>query len=361
MRERLSSVFARRDNPYAGVDLANASRFGGALWFLGAAMTALLLPFVHPTQSSAGSAGWAIAGATIVGAVAAGLRMRRVGGDANVDELLLYSFSAIGCIALLVWVSGGLDSAYAQMYVLSMVYTCALHPPRRVLAYLIALVALVLLPLLYEEHVTRRALVELATELFVWLALAFVVIFLMSYVRAQRLGLRREGEQARRQARLDQLTGLLNRRAFDEDLKQSIERARAAGEPLSVLVGDLDDFKDFNDRFGHLEGDRVLQAVAGSLKAALRRPDIAYRWGGDEFAVILPQADLGGAEHVAARVESAVARASGPDGAALGISTGVAELSADDPSGPEALVERADQALMRAKGSGTFEIPQTHG
>jgi diguanylate cyclase (GGDEF)-like protein len=357
VRDRLAAVFARREDPYAGVDLANASRFGGALWFVGASMTAVLLPFVHPTQSSIGDAGWVVTAVILVGAVVAGWRMRMAGANVNVDELLFWSFSALACVALLVWLSGGLGSPYAQMYVLSILYTCAVHPPRRTLAYLSALTVLVLLPLVYDD-VGRRQAVELVTELFVWLALGMAVGVLMTYVRAQRLGLRREGEQARRQARLDPLTGLLNRRAFDEDLARAVDRARANAEPLSALVGDLDDFKDFNDRFGHLEGDRVLRAVASALRTALRRPDIAYRWGGDEFAVILPQADANGGRLVAERIEAAVARTSGPDGQALGLSTGVAEL---DDDGPEALLAAADRTLMRAKGLRAVEIRQTRG
>jgi diguanylate cyclase (GGDEF)-like protein len=133
------------------------------------------------------------------------------------------------------------------------------------------------------------------------------------------------------------------------------------GDPLSVLVGDIDDFKDFNDRYGHLEGDRVLQGVAESLRAALRRPDVAYRWGGDEFAVILPEADQGGAEQVAQRVRAAVARTTGPDGAPLGLATGVAEFDPDGGQTAEELLEAADQALMRTKGSGVFEVPRPQG
>jgi diguanylate cyclase (GGDEF)-like protein len=230
-----------------------------------------------------------------------------------------------------------------------------------VLVFLACFVAVVLLPLAYDDDVTRRVATEHTIELLVWLSLSLAVLLLMHNVRMQRLGLRREGEQARRQARLDPLTDLLNRRAFDEDLAHAIEAARASGDPLSVLVGDIDDFKDFNDRYGHLEGDRVLQVVAAALRVALRRPDVAYRWGGDEFAVILPQADRRGAGLVAGRVEVAVARCSGPDGDALGMSTGVAEYDRTQHGGVAALLEVADQRLMRAKGSGAFKVPQTRG
>jgi diguanylate cyclase (GGDEF)-like protein len=213
-----------------------------------------------------------------------------------------------------------------------------------------------MLPLLYD-HWSTDGTVAFVTGLAVWTVLAVLGAYLMSVVRAQRLGLRREGEAAREQARLDKLTSLLNRRAFDEDLGRAVDRARQMNEPLSVLVGDLNDFKEFNDRFGHLEGDRVLKAVAASIKSALRRPDVAYRWGGDEFAVILPQADYHGAAMVAERVKAAVQRNGGPDGDELRMSTGVAELESDDSI--EEFLDRADQELFRAKGSREVQLPQT--
>jgi diguanylate cyclase (GGDEF)-like protein len=360
VRERLRNVFAKQRDPYAGVDLANASRFGGVLWFLGAIFTAALLPF-EPPDDPIGDAGWALAGVVVIGALAAGVRMRSAGSALNVNELLLFSYLAIVGIAVLVWLDGGVGSPYGQLFVLGTLYTNATHPPRRLLGYLAVFAALVALPLVYDSGYGRHAGINLVTELFVWLMLSVAVMVLMHNVRMQRLGLRREGEQARQQARVDPLTGLLNRRAFDDDLRLAIERARATGEPLSVLVGDLDDFKDFNDRFGHLEGDAVLKAVARSLRAAVRRPDVAYRWGGDEFAVVLPQADRRGAEMVAERVQEAVRGNSGPDGEALGIATGVAEFDPDDHQSAATLLTVADQALMHAKGSGSFEVPGAPG
>jgi diguanylate cyclase (GGDEF)-like protein len=359
VRERLAAAFAKRDDPYAGTDLANASRFGGGLWFLGALFTAVLLPLDHPDKAT--DAGWAIAVALILGSIVLGWRMRGMGSNLNVNELLLYSYAAIACIAVLCWVSGGVGSPYGQLFLLSAIYTSAVHPPRRVLAYLAVLLVLVLLPLVYDDSSTSSDRVEMVAQLFVWLALALSAAVLMAAVRAQRIGLRLEGETARRQARLDPLTGLQNRRAFDEDLAQAISSARGTGRPLSVLIGDLDDFKDFNDRFGHLEGDRVLELAAQALKSALRRPDIAYRWGGDEFAAILAQADMSTAQLVAARVESAVAKHSGPDGQRLGITTGVAQFDTDAGGGADELVAAADQALMLGKGSGVFDAPQPRG
>jgi len=360
VRDRLATVFAKRDDPYAGADLGLASRFGGALYFLGALFTAVLLAFVAPDSSSIGDAGWIVAAGVVVGCIVIGVRMRHMGAEANVDELLLWSYCAISAVALLVWVSGGVGSPYTQLFLLSLIWTTAVHPARRSVVYLVALTALILLPLVYDDDAGRTDRAALVTELVLWLTLGSVVIVLMSNVRAQRVGLRREGETARRQARLDPLTGLLNRRAFDDDLAGAIERSRVSGDPLSVLVGDIDDFKDFNDRFGHLEGDGVLRAIAQALAGAVRRPDVAYRWGGDEFAVILPQADLAGAELVAQRIESAVAELSGPDGEPLRITTGAAEFDREDGRAAS-LVDAADRALLLAKGSSAFDTPHAQG
>jgi diguanylate cyclase (GGDEF)-like protein len=355
----LRELLANGEDHYAGVDLGNASRFGGAVWIAGAALAALLLPF-DPPDDALGDAGWVVAGAVIAAAVAAGLSMRRMGTSADVDKMLAFSYGALAAVAAMVWLSGGKDSPYGQLFLLGVFYTSAVHPARRVLPYLGVLLVVALLPLAYS-HWSMRETVTLVTELLVWLVVAVVVMVMMAVVRTQRLGLRQEGERARRQARVDPLTGLLNRRAFDEALANATDRSRLTGDPLSVLVGDIDDFKDFNDRYGHLEGDRVLQGVAESLRAALRRPDVAYRWGGDEFAVILPEADEGGAEQVAQRVRAAVARTAGPDGVPLGLATGVAEFDPDGGQAADELLAAADQALMRTKGSGVFEVPRPQG
>lgn len=351
--QRLRELFAKRDDPYAGVDLANASRIGGAIWLIGAAATAVLLPLAPP-DAAIGSAGWAFAGVVVAAAVAGGLRLRALGSAVRVNELLAHSYGAVVLLGVAVWLSGGVDSPYSQLLLLSLLYTSAVHPPRRVLTYLACLSLVALAPLVYDHDASHREALALVAELVIWLALAFVAMSLMSVVRAQRLGLRREGEKARRQARVDPLTGLLNRRAFNEALAHAVDKARASGEPLSVVVCDVDDFKDINDRFGHLEGDRLLRAVADSLRRVLRGADVAYRWGGDEFALLLPGTDAAGGAHVADRIRLAVSANTTPDGEALQMAAGVAELGADARGGGEALLSTADQALLRAKGSDPF-------
>ncbi len=150
-------------------------------------------------------------------------------------------------------------------------------------------------------------------------------------------------------ADLDALTGLRNHGTFQRDLASVIE----AGKPFSLLMMDLDSFKAFNDAYGHPAGDALLQAVAKAIVSAIRQNDSAYRYGGDEFALLLIGASSGHAAEVAARVRRAVregVRASpvGALGPEVSASIGASHWPADGPAGA-ALVEAADAALYRAK------------
>ena len=142
----------------------------------------------------------------------------------------------------------------------------------------------------------------MALRLVIWSALTMMACVWTTQVRMQRADLMQDEEQAKRQARLDPLTGLGNRRAFDERLDRAIDHARLKGEPLSVIVSDLDDFKEINDSYGHLNGDELLRTAAAAMLAAVRDNDACYRWGGDEFAVLLPGVEQDVAEKVAERV-----------------------------------------------------------
>jgi diguanylate cyclase (GGDEF)-like protein len=156
-------------------------------------------------------------------------------------------------------------------------------------------------------------------------------------------------EQLRVQADRDPLTGLLNRRAFVRELDAEIERSRRYGRNLALAIGDLDGFKAINDSDGHPAGDRALEHVARLLDGALRHSDAVFRIGGDEFALLLPEAGPDEAADVAARVAGAVA-----DDAELSqrlsISFGVALFPRDGDSSKE-LIWRADKALYEAKRS----------
>jgi len=162
-------------------------------------------------------------------------------------------------------------------------------------------------------------------------------------VNAQRFA------EATKLAELDSLTGLHNRRLFHELLAREVARSRRYGRRLSLIVLDLDDFKRINDRIGHLAGDAVLAEVAARLRSVVRATDIACRVGGDEFAVILPESTRGDADHLAARIERAVAAEPIAKSGTLRISSGVTELSSDDTAND--LFERADEDLYRAKAA----------
>ena len=198
---------------------------------------------------------------------------------------------------------------------------------------------------------TGREVAELITSLALWMALGAVAALFLSIVRVQRLGLLAERRAARAQARVDPLTGLGNRRAFDETLSRAVAGARRADRPFSIVIADLATFKSVNDRFGHIEGDRCLRQVADALRATVRGPDACFRWGGDEFALVLPSTDQLDAERVAERVGAAVQAAVVlPDGIPLGVRCGSAEY--EDGMDANALLNAADVALIAAKGAG---------
>jgi diguanylate cyclase (GGDEF)-like protein len=156
----------------------------------------------------------------------------------------------------------------------------------------------------------------------------------------------------------DGLTGLANRRAFDDALAGEYWRAKREKKNLALVMIDVDWFKAFNDRYGHLAGDDCLWRVAGVLSSALQRPgDLAARYGGEEFAALLPDTDEDGAARVAERIRAAVAGlAIKHDAGArnfVTISAGVAGLNEiERQSEAEALVRAADQALYCAKRDG---------
>ena len=167
---------------------------------------------------------------------------------------------------------------------------------------------------------------------------------------------REQGEEMQRLAETDPLTWLFNRRHFDRRLEAELNRALRAEHLLALLMIDVDHFKTINDRFGHSAGDRVLRAVAAGIAQAVRLYDVPTRYGGDEFAVILPDADTEIATRVARRVlEKTAAQALPPElvaaGRTIGLSIGVATFPR--PSADAAgLIEFADVAMYKAKETG---------
>lgn len=181
-----------------------------------------------------------------------------------------------------------------------------------------------------------------------WIVFALVSIFGVALVAlfsrlsalSQRLG---------RSARTDSLTGLPNRRAMEEQVSRAAARARRSGEPMSVLMIDLDLFKQTNDRHGHRAGDRVLCAVAERMREVLRAGEVVGRWGGDEFIVLMPSAGEAQARAAVARLrESARGLALADIGLPGGVPMSIGAATSERPT-TEGIVHDADLALYEAK------------
>lgn len=161
---------------------------------------------------------------------------------------------------------------------------------------------------------------------------------------------------------IDGLTGLANRRRFDETLQLEWRRCRRNDSPLALLMIDIDHFKLYNDRYGHQAGDSCLQAVAATLKAAFgRAQDLVARYGGEEFVCLLPECDHAAAKPKADALVQAVAalglpHESSPTAATLTISLGIAVIIPNVSRSPEDLVMAADAALYQAKQQGRNQV-----
>jgi diguanylate cyclase (GGDEF)-like protein len=188
----------------------------------------------------------------------------------------------------------------------------------------------------------------------------FEILERLADVMAMAVENQRLLQVTRRMAEVDGLTGVCNRRHFQVLLSREAERARSSGHPLSLLLADVDRFKDVNDRHGHPAGDAVLQHVARLLAQRLRRSDIVARYGGEEFAVLLPGSDRDAAARLAEdlrrEIESSPAPLPAPaEPLRVTLSFGVASLP-DDAASEQALVSAADRALYRAKNGGRNRV-----
>ena len=196
---------------------------------------------------------------------------------------------------------------------------------------------------------------------------------LLARVRTQ-LRLKALTDELRSLASLDGLTGLANRRSFDDALAREWRRSLRSGDPISLLMVDVDHFKLFNDRYGHPGGDGCLRLVADALRGAARRPaDVVARYGGEEFALLLPETPRAGAEHVASNLlealaSLAIAHAASPTSPCVTVSIGVSSrkesaplthglspgpgIPGEPPFTAQDLVASADRALYQAKHGG---------
>jgi len=182
--------------------------------------------------------------------------------------------------------------------------------------------------------------------------------YVMYRLRKQVQELEKVNDQLKVLSITDELTGLYNFRSFKEFLSREISRSNRKGYSIALLMMDLDNFKQFNDDYGHFSGNEFLKAASEILKNHIRRYDIVARYGGDEFVLILPETDLKGGEHVVQRLQEVFSKTKivlqTGEKKSISASFGLATMncSYEAKCRPDQIVEAADQALLRAKRKG---------
>ena len=208
---------------------------------------------------------------------------------------------------------------------------------------------------LFVEKDEAEALVEVRKTLYINLGICMIVTLLV--VMLMNVSLSRYQRRIEQTATTDKLTSLLNRQAFTILMTRLMAEHGRQPRPLSMLLLDLDHFKLINDQHGHAGGDMVLRRVAGLLLQDLRKSDMAVRWGGEEFLVVLDNCDLAAAQRIAEKIRERVAQERleiHGTPIALTVSVGVAQFSDDEL--PDQTISRADAGLYQAKNSGRNRV-----
>jgi diguanylate cyclase (GGDEF)-like protein len=239
-----------------------------------------------------------------------------------------------------------------EVLLLPLLAAALTQPPIKTAVFAAGTALAVFLPLLYGSP--HFGVVAAIVQLWVWFLVAAIMVVLIERLHQRRVDLSIAEESARHQARIDELTGLLNRRAFEEALADAAPDDKRRGRRLTLLLLDVDRFKLINDRYGHLAGDACLRAVGDALRGSVREVDRCFRWGGDEFAVLLLDSSDEETAAVAARVSDRVtATAPLPDGTAPTLGRGWATLAPGMTT--EQLLSAADEQLLRTKANDARE------
>ncbi len=234
--------------------------------------------------------------------------------------------------------TGGVTSSYSQLALLPLLWV-AVYGTLLELAAILAATSIVLGVPLVASGADHMQWLRMLSMLGAGATLGYIVCRFFGQIRHQT-------GKLRVLAGTDPLTGTANRRAWDEELAAAVAHAEFDGRPLSLALIDLDDFKGYNDRFGHQAGDRLLKEVAAAWQSILRMSDVLARIGGDEFAVLLPGCSMETAVQIAERLRAAVPSAN--------CSVGVATW--DRVETVEQLLARADDALYGAKEGGRGQV-----
>ncbi len=325
---------------------ADRALMARSLAYLFAAAAALALVSLELPQAGHERTVEVAAPFAIVSAVATALVIALLLAASRVLRLWAFQlilFSKTTLISAAIYLSGGITSTYVMFYVLVALYACyffsrtwaAVHIAFAGLAYGTVIVA----------HGAGDA------PFARWLTTIGTLLVAGSLIRMLKERVERLIERLQDAARTDVLTGLLNRRGFQELFENELERSKRNGRPVSIIVGDIDGFKGLNDRYGHKAGDRALEKVSTVLMSAKRQIDIAARIGGEEFAIIVPETEDHGAYILAERLRLKVRQAFADHEAGMTISIGVATFPKHGAT-TESLLISGDQALYAAKELG---------
>jgi diguanylate cyclase (GGDEF)-like protein len=325
----------RRGNPQATI--------GGALFVFGGLVTSLgvFIPQARSAQTATGALALLSLACIAIGVVL--LLLPRRWAD-RVPEI-----AVLGALAIVTWGlaingerAGGPPVFSELFYLWPILYVGYYLRPWKTYVTVVLVAVSYLLTLISfpgpMSDMGARYVIVMAS--FVGLAVA---------MRLLRVTVDRLLHQLKAAARTDSLTGLLNRRAFDEQLQAETSRSNRTGEPFALLLGDVDHFKQINDRYGHAAGDDALQRVADLLQHTARQVDTVARIGGEEFALILPGTDREGGVEAAERIRQVLRVNAGI--ATLTMSFGVVE-GPQDGRVAENLLRAADRALYAAKAKG---------
>lgn len=330
---------------------ATMGRVAGLLFLVGSAMTIVSIVFPHSPEADVDGF-WAIAAATAV------LAALLFAAAERLPSWSYQAFIAVGSliVSLALYFNGerhgGASAGNQVLYLWIALYAGYFFTRRQLLAQLVIVAAIYAATLL----VVAPGQVGF-TRWFITVGMVAVAGGLVHVLRTRNdhLVARLYGA-----ARTDVLTGLVNRHGFDERFEHELERARRGAQPVALVLADIDDFKELNDRFGHPAGDAALAAVGRLAGATVRESDTMARIGGDEFAAILPDSDATRAFDFAERLRAEVSHLHGEDGEPLTMSFGVVEFPQNGKT-CASLIHAADRALYEAKRQGRNRSIVQHG
>ncbi|UCC56367.1 MAG: GGDEF domain-containing protein [Gammaproteobacteria bacterium] len=269
-------------------------------------------------------------------------------------KLAIETWVMITFITTILWHTGMVESPLLNLYLL-VIIACAITQGKVMTLLEVALIACCYLYMGYQTYSVE----VLSPETFTMLMAKFSPFLLVAYVTSMLASdIKLAKNKITVMSQTDELTGLLNLRAFNTILEKEVAVAQRYSTPYTVLMIDVDGLKQVNDHFGHTTGSRLVKIVASSLKNCVRDSDVLARYGGDEFVVLMPQTRREQAQIAAERIRAAIDHTSfDMNGIRVATTVSVGIASFPDPvSEPEAVLDKADVALYKSKQSGRNKV-----